>query len=639
MTEDQFTHLITRLEDLAQHHPVEYKLRVALVAMLGYAYMVLVLLLLAALIFLMMGLMPMRRSGDPAVYLAIKIGVVVFFLATVLMRAMWVKIPTPNGLKLTREQTPRLFHLVDELSKKLQTPRIHHILIDIEYNAAMAQVPKFGPIGWSTNYLILGLPLLQVLSPEQLRAVIAHELGHLSGNHGRFSRWIYHSRQTWGRLLNQLKSNQDQLTTAIFEAFLKWYGPFFNAYTFVLARTQEYEADQAAAEFAGISYAAEALIETDIKATFLTEVYWPSVFQKAETEPEPVAGVYAEIPRVLYHDGIDPALVTKVLKQALGAETSYDDTHPSLRERLQAIRFLPRTADEISGWSETYQPKPFKQSAAEYFLAESLPWLLKAAETEWHESVKEEWAERHAFLTKARSELTRIETKVQTGVLTSDEILDRAFLTKILKGLESAVELFQEALKHFPDHPEANYQYGVALLEQGNAEGVRHLEKAMNQDIDAVMPGCRRIFEFYQDQNQPEEAERYRGRAQQHYEEMQLAQEERQSFTLSDELVPHTATSEQVRTLLHYLRGNPKIKAAYLAQKRVQHFPDYPYFVLGIVPDFPWYKLSRDSAQSELLQLVINQAPFPGEAYVILLVNDTRGFQKKFEKIDNSRIF
>ncbi|HNJ43421.1 MAG TPA: peptidase, partial [Acidobacteriota bacterium] len=137
MTEDQFTHLITRLEDLAQRHPVQYKLRVALVAMLGYAYMVLVLMVLAALIFLMMGLMPTRRSGDPAVYLAIKIGVVVFFLATVLMRAMWVKIPTPNGLKLTREQTPRLFHLVDELSKKLQTPRIHHILIDIEYNAAM----------------------------------------------------------------------------------------------------------------------------------------------------------------------------------------------------------------------------------------------------------------------------------------------------------------------------------------------------------------------------------------------------------------------------------------------------------------------------------------------------------------------
>jgi Zn-dependent protease with chaperone function len=36
------------------------------------------------------------------------------------------------------------------------------------------------------RYLYLGVPILQVLTVSQLRAVLAHELGHYSRGHTRF---------------------------------------------------------------------------------------------------------------------------------------------------------------------------------------------------------------------------------------------------------------------------------------------------------------------------------------------------------------------------------------------------------------------------------------------------------------------
>lgn len=58
------------------------------------------------------------------------------------------------------------------------------------------QHARLGVLGWHVNYLILGLPLMQAVSPEQFRAIVAHELGHLSRNHSRFAGWIYRVRLT-----------------------------------------------------------------------------------------------------------------------------------------------------------------------------------------------------------------------------------------------------------------------------------------------------------------------------------------------------------------------------------------------------------------------------------------------------------
>ncbi len=290
MNQDQFDTLVKNLEDYAQRHPAGYKIRVGLLAALGYAYIFLVLAALIAVLWLLIYV-------SVANFIIFKFGWLVLVFVWVILRSLWVRLPPPEGLALRREDAPLLFKMVEEASTALQSPQPQHILLTEDFNAAVVQVPRLGLLGWQANYLIVGLPLMQALSPEQFRAVIAHELGHLSGNHGRFFGWIYRVRLTWIQLL--LRMQQENRRADVFEIFLKWYAPYFNAYSFVFARAQEYEADKSAARIAGTETAAQALITLEVKGKFLESKFWTDILRGADSQEMPPETVFAQMSNVL----------------------------------------------------------------------------------------------------------------------------------------------------------------------------------------------------------------------------------------------------------------------------------------------------------------------------------------------------
>ena len=150
--------------------------------------------------------------------------------------------------------------------------------------------------GGYTNHLQLGIPLLAVLDASELKTVLAHEIGHLGGQHGRFSAWIYRQRRTW----QALERKFDEPATVfdqILGVFYRWYAPYFSAYSFVLARAQEYQADQAAALATNARVLARALVKLDLVNRFLTEVFWPRFFAQVERAPEPQYLPFSMLPR------------------------------------------------------------------------------------------------------------------------------------------------------------------------------------------------------------------------------------------------------------------------------------------------------------------------------------------------------
>lgn len=56
--------------------------------------------------------------------------------------------------------------------------------------------------------MIVGIPLLHLLSERGFRGVIAHELGHYRGGDTRLGPWIYRTREAIGRTIAQL-SDED----------------------------------------------------------------------------------------------------------------------------------------------------------------------------------------------------------------------------------------------------------------------------------------------------------------------------------------------------------------------------------------------------------------------------------------------
>src|SRR5688572_16816355 len=127
MTHEEFVEKVNGLEEFAGREPSKYALRVGLLAALGYAYIILMLAVVALLLY---GLLYLTFAGGRFNFYILKFGWVLLMLAYVVVRALWVSVPAPAGVELEAGGAPRLRELVGELSAALQAPRVHVVLVD-----------------------------------------------------------------------------------------------------------------------------------------------------------------------------------------------------------------------------------------------------------------------------------------------------------------------------------------------------------------------------------------------------------------------------------------------------------------------------------------------------------------------------
>lgn len=633
MTHEEFVETVNRLEEYARREPSTYRFRVGLLAALGYAY---ILLVLAVIVALIAAVVYLTFAGGRFNFWVLKFGWVLLVMAAVVLRALWVRIPPPDGIEIKREQAPQLFALVDELTQALDSPRVHTVLVDGDYNASLSQVPRLGMLGWQRNYLALGLPLMQALSPAQFRAVLAHELGHLSGNHGRFASWVYRVRQTWTQLLVRLE-HAEGYSSFVFVKFINWYAPYLNAYSFVLARRHEYDADRAASQVAGTRDAAEALAVVDLKGAYLSEKYWPEVFKRADDMAEPSRGAYAAM-RSALRSPVPAGDAQVFLSKSLAQETGYDDTHPSLAARLDALGFDAAAREALVEELAREPASRPEETAAALFLGSAEEELAGRLDSEWFENVREFWRERHKYANESRKKLAALEEKARTEELTVDEAWSRAYWTVEFKSEDEAIPILREIVARKPKHTQANFTLGQMLVERKDTAGVEHIERAMAVEPECVAAGCQILYGFFREQGRDAEAEAYRKRLFQHFDAETGAREERGGFSDGDALLPHALTPEQVEQIRKQLARISDVKVAYLARKEVEHFPDKPLHVVGIVAATPWYKLRSATADSDLLRTAISTIEFPGETYVVLL-SRYKKTRKAMENLEGALVF
>lgn len=627
MTREEFEKLVHRLEVYARAHPALYKVRVAALAALGYGYILLVLSLsLGALLLLV--------SKGYINFLTIKIGWILVLLVAAIIRAMWVRLPPPEGVELSREEFPPVFEMVDELTRALDSPRFHKILLTNDFNAAVVQIPRLGLLGWQQNYLLLGLPLMQALTVSQFRAVVAHELGHLSGNHGRFGSWIYRVRMTWGQLSARLQQ-EHRHGALVFDKFLQWYAPFFNAYTFVLARAHEYEADRCTAILTGAENAAETLIEVEVKGRFIEHRFWPDMFKRANAEAEPPPA-FAHLYHAL-HETSARRTAAEQLSAALMAKTDLEDTHPCLSERLAALDY-PLALDRLQQKNE--EIVPLTEFAAQSLFGDAATAsFTDKFDQAWRAQIKGQWRERFEYAQKSLKELEALREKGRETTPSIEELWQEAYLAAEFLGEEAAKPLLEKILALDPQHVAANFLFGEMLLGQDDARGIDHLETTMLQEADGVLPGCERIILFLERNGRAEEACVYRKRGEEFYNQLAQAEQERKSVSATDEFLPHGMTPEDAAKLREQFSVEENIESVMIARKAVSNFPERPFYVVAIVPRTKWYRNRSAKDDRRLAEVLAAGLQMPGQFIVYVLNTKTRGLRKRLEMIEAAKFY
>ncbi|NEB81303.1 M48 family metalloprotease [Streptomyces sp. SID14478] len=120
--------------------------------------------------------------------------------ALFLLGAAWTLRPRLGRLPddapvLRRAAAPALFALVDEVAAVIGTRGVDAVVLDVELNAS---VTTYGLRG--RRLLTLGVPLWEILGPQERVALLGHELGHFGNGdirHGHLVGQALRSLTTW----------------------------------------------------------------------------------------------------------------------------------------------------------------------------------------------------------------------------------------------------------------------------------------------------------------------------------------------------------------------------------------------------------------------------------------------------------
>ena len=630
MERARYVDLERRLERLAVERPRAYKARAFLLAVAGYGFLAAIIGTLVVVLSWAAGFTSAGRGVPFGWRVAFaSVGVLI-----TIARAVWVRIERPSGIRLTPNDAPRFFAEVEKIRLAIGAPRLHEVLVTDAYNAAVAQVPRLGPFGWYRNYLIVGYPLLAALTAAEARAVLAHEFAHLSRDHSRFTGWIYRVRRTWFQIAALLQDGQTN-HVSVLSQFAKWYSPYFGAYSMVLARRHEFEADRLAARLVGPEAMADALVALRLRERAVQADFWDVLSRQADTNSEVPTDVFTRLTAAACA-GFDEARATSWLEEDLRAPTDVGDTHPSLADRLAAL-----TVDSVTPAARAARAAGSRggRTAAGEYLGPIAEQLARRLDNDWVGAAAEAWRQRYEHHTRARNALAELQEPAIGQEEAVENMWTRAALTRDVHGLAVALPLIERVLSRDPEHVAARYALGAALLERGDETGIAHIEFAMGRSHEAVLPGCELIRAFLVRSGRADEGERYIARAWSQADTYQAGMAERTRLSGKDKFVPHTLDEAAVAAIRKQLEGRRRLKRALLVDKVVEHIKEEPPHVLFLIPSVPLWAWVWPGKEQQICTELLQGLDLPQDTWAFVLDMERSHFRSVVAKVTGSEIY
>jgi heat shock protein HtpX len=244
------------------------------------------------------------------------------------------------GPRLTPDDQPRLLEEIRTVADATGSAMPREVYLAPDVNAGVAHIGGFAGIG-ARPIMIVGLPLMAALTRSEFRGVIGHEFGHYTGGETRLAPVVYRTREAIFRTVNGLVAHGRRYLHLPF----LWYGKMYLRITLSISRRQELAADAHAAAIAGGDSMETGLVKTAAAGLALRS------FLNGEIGPVLNAGYRPPVVEgfvMFLHGGSMAPGLEQVTQQLLtsGRSDPYD-SHPSLRERIDALRRTRRAAAPV----------------------------------------------------------------------------------------------------------------------------------------------------------------------------------------------------------------------------------------------------------------------------------------------------
>ncbi|WET66883.1 M48 family metallopeptidase [Sphingobacterium sp.] len=293
---------------------------------------------------------------------------ILFFLLKFVFTS--TKVDTGDLTQIYQVDEPQLFALIHEVVKEVDTSFPKKVFLSHDVNASVFYDSNF----WSMflpirKNLQIGVGLVNSVTQQELKAILAHEFGHFSQKSMKVGSYVYHVNQIIYNMLYKNESLDNMFEkwgnisgySAIFvnlsifiiqqiQHILKHLYEYVNLSYLALSREMEFHADEIAAHVAGSQALADSLLRLSFANHALTNVltFYDSKFSEnirsSNIYPEHrcVMLMFAERNRYQMRNGlpqIELATLKKYDKSKLNLENQWS-SHPSDEDRVKALQKL-----------------------------------------------------------------------------------------------------------------------------------------------------------------------------------------------------------------------------------------------------------------------------------------------------------
>jgi Zn-dependent protease with chaperone function len=562
MERADYLHLVHVSELDAQERPAWYRQHVMRFAALGFAYVVLALVVGIALLFLAWWLLTHRK-----IFPGIMSGLSGLTLVWITWRSLVVRLQPAQGVDITEKDAPELFKVLAKLCKKLKAPKIHRVTITDDYNAFITQQPRFGFFGKTTNTLGIGLPLAATISSQRLVAVLAHEYAHLRGGDGKSAAWIYRTRMAWERLADEAYERQDSdVFSFMTQRFVQWYAPRFTAKTFAAARQEEYTADRLSSKFCTPEVTREALLEIALLSSHMTEKFWRQYWQQAILYAEPQSKPYAWM-CANQQSPPSPHEMQTALHVLKNQKTDTQDTHPATKERVKAL----------GGTLSIPEPSVSK---AVRLLGTAAHLAAQSFDKTWWSTQKNVWASTHRRAQQDIANIKELQTKLQH--LQVDQLERLAQLIHRSHPGDETQSLYARILEKEPHYAGALWHMALHYLERGQIQALDYADVLIANHAHYGYGASQMALDVLDRQRYDEEIgklrERYKGSLKK-FEALEEACAQEQSNNPLEGAQSHGLNTYELEDLRFSAQHCPEIARLWLLRIKSNTFPWRKRFV------------------------------------------------------------
>jgi Zn-dependent protease with chaperone function len=236
------------------------------------------------------------------------------------------------GPRLDLAAHPLLREQLVDVAARVGEPLPGEVYVNLDMNAGVLRRGGLLGIG-SRRVIVLGLPLLQLLTVSEMRAVLAHEFGHYRGGDTAIGPWVYRTRQSIVRTVQRVGR-----FSSVLHLPFRQYGLLFLRITQAVSRSQELAADRLAAGAVGARPMMSALGKLD-EGGLALQLYLRSEFVpvlNAGLRPPLVDG----FAHFLGQPPVREELHRVVSEQVARAEPRPYDSHPATPDRIAALAGL-----------------------------------------------------------------------------------------------------------------------------------------------------------------------------------------------------------------------------------------------------------------------------------------------------------